>query len=385
MWRLIHLGTAIVAGLLHAIIMDQTAPGAATSAGPPLAQVTGHPCDQLAGTYHTWLSRAVAVDVVVVGGGVAGLTTLKTLLDHGVEDVILLEAQDYLGGRVRTIRQDGVLVEEGAEWIHGGQDNPLYKLASTLNALSPVLPDNAWDWRVVTEAGRPGDQQAYHLAKKLIDLSEEDGVLTPYYNASLGHFFIDKFNKTFRSQSTSVMKRASLHYLEKMVNLVFGTSDWLQVATRDADRFQEYGDDFQWKQGYDTLVTHLMADVADSRVRLSSPVCKIVWEKEEKVQGDRVLVVTLGADSYLARHVVVTTSVAHLQERHAHLFTPPLPPSFLSALMADCQAEYGACCAKAVEYVLQIFCCVCGDCCVVGEEEVPGDSHLYFRLCSESG
>lgn len=39
---------------------------------------------------------------------------------------------------------DGVLVEDGAEWIHGGKRNPLYRLARNMRALSPKLPEDAW-------------------------------------------------------------------------------------------------------------------------------------------------------------------------------------------------------------------------------------------------
>jgi phytoene dehydrogenase-like protein len=39
--------------------------------------------------------------VIVVGGGVSGLVAAKTLIDEGYS-VILLEANDYIGGRVKT-------------------------------------------------------------------------------------------------------------------------------------------------------------------------------------------------------------------------------------------------------------------------------------------
>lgn len=43
--------------------------------------------------------------MVVVGGGAAGLSAMKTLISNGVNNVVLLEAQDYVGGRVRTHRE----------------------------------------------------------------------------------------------------------------------------------------------------------------------------------------------------------------------------------------------------------------------------------------
>ena len=38
-------------------------------------------------------------DAVIVGAGWAGISAAKALLDDGVENVLVLEAQDYIGGR----------------------------------------------------------------------------------------------------------------------------------------------------------------------------------------------------------------------------------------------------------------------------------------------
>jgi len=38
-------------------------------------------------------------DAVIVGAGWAGISAAKALLDNGVDDVLVLEAQDYIGGR----------------------------------------------------------------------------------------------------------------------------------------------------------------------------------------------------------------------------------------------------------------------------------------------
>ena len=36
-----------------------------------------------------------------------------------------------------------------------------------------------------------------------------------------------------------------------------GTGSWLEMSAEDADHYLYQGDDFQWKNGYDTLITHL--------------------------------------------------------------------------------------------------------------------------------
>ncbi|MEM6783194.1 MAG: NAD(P)/FAD-dependent oxidoreductase [Bacteroidota bacterium] len=51
-------------------------------------------------------------EVVIVGGGLAGLTAARTLAEHRIE-FVLLEASDGLGGRVRTDAVDGFLLDRG--------------------------------------------------------------------------------------------------------------------------------------------------------------------------------------------------------------------------------------------------------------------------------
>lgn len=41
-------------------------------------------------------------DVVVIGGGMAGLAAAAKLSQNGVNNVLLVEASDRLGGRMRT-------------------------------------------------------------------------------------------------------------------------------------------------------------------------------------------------------------------------------------------------------------------------------------------
>ena len=60
----------------------------------------------------------IDADVVVLGAGMAGLTAARSLAANGFR-VLVLEAQNRVGGRILTMRVGGEVVELGAEFVHG--------------------------------------------------------------------------------------------------------------------------------------------------------------------------------------------------------------------------------------------------------------------------
>lgn len=69
-----------------------------------------------------------SADIVVIGGGAAGVGALRTLADAG-RDVLLLEAQDRLGGRAHTVHIAGMPIDMGAGWLHSATKNPWAAIA----------------------------------------------------------------------------------------------------------------------------------------------------------------------------------------------------------------------------------------------------------------
>jgi len=70
-------------------------------------------------------------DVLVVGGGVAGLACASTLLDRGV-DVRLVETRDTPGGNVRTDEVQGFRLERGPHSFMASAD-PVFALVDALH------------------------------------------------------------------------------------------------------------------------------------------------------------------------------------------------------------------------------------------------------------
>jgi monoamine oxidase len=56
-----------------------------------------------------------------------GLHSAYKLTEAGVKDVVVLEANDRIGGRINSVPMNGKWIEMGAQWIHGQGKNPLWK------------------------------------------------------------------------------------------------------------------------------------------------------------------------------------------------------------------------------------------------------------------
>jgi Flavin containing amine oxidoreductase len=80
--------------------------------------------------------------VLILGGGVAGVMAAETLHRRGIDNFKIIEARDALGGRMKSfsfgIPGSEYVLELGADWIHGtqtndGPSNPIYDLARKHN------------------------------------------------------------------------------------------------------------------------------------------------------------------------------------------------------------------------------------------------------------
>jgi polyamine oxidase len=74
--------------------------------------------------------------VIIIGAGISGISAAKVLVENGVEDVLILEATDRIGGRIHKQNFGDVPVELGAGWIAGvggKESNPVWELASRFN------------------------------------------------------------------------------------------------------------------------------------------------------------------------------------------------------------------------------------------------------------
>ena len=68
--------------------------------------------------------------------GISGITAGNHFQNNNLTNFLILEAQHYIGGRIKQVILGNVTVGEGANWVHfeeDGDENPILSLANEIN------------------------------------------------------------------------------------------------------------------------------------------------------------------------------------------------------------------------------------------------------------
>jgi monoamine oxidase len=261
-------------------------------------------------------------DVVVIGGGVAGLAAAGGLVAAG-RTVILLEARSRLGGRVHTVidRPSGHPVELGAEFIQG---SPSELLGIVRDARLELLEIPERHERS-DDGGKQRFPDVVGLVSRLLDgvAADHDVPVADLIRAQQA-----RFSRREIETMTSYLQGFHAADLER-----FGSA-----ALRENQAAEEADDGqmFRIAGGYGQLVSHLAAPLDSSlaEVRTGTVVTHLHW------YPGMVDVEASSAGSHLrvsADQAVVAAPLCSLKgrpEEEGTINFDPLPIGWRSALSA---------------------------------------------------
>lgn len=230
--------------------------------------------------------------VVVVGAGMAGLGAATELARRGAK-VVVLEARDRVGGRVRTDRSWGVPVELGASWLEGVGRNDMVPLVQRAG-LGRVPTDYKDETVRSIRTGRP-DPTAERRATALTRLTDALEESSPPLSMSVGTWLANR----------GWVSRGPGDWAENTEIAQEYGLDASALGTRAlSEGAYGYGRDDFVKGGYDRVPQMLAAQLD---VRLSTPVSAV------SAQGPRVTVTAASGSSFPADLAVVAVPLPLMQ------------------------------------------------------------------------
>lgn len=277
-------------------------------------------------------------EVVVIGAGVAGLKAAQTLLKSiSAVDVLVLEAQDRLGGRIHTakdVSKLGYQYDLGALWFHDSLTNIV--LDELVNDPDfHFTEDTYYDDKIEKSYTSQGaldvdglklDQVVEDLEKfkelYFFDSLDVEDISLP----AMTDLFLEKFGYRLSEPQVLFAKKA-LRYLE----LWFGCS-WDQISSKYS-MMDHQGRNLFNKKGYGYLIEKLVRDIPSECIATNSPVHTI---NRRNTLYDKKIAVECSSGTIYCNYLVVTVPLSILQlpssSPYALNWNPPLPSQITSAL-----------------------------------------------------
>ncbi|KAJ9595675.1 hypothetical protein L9F63_013141, partial [Diploptera punctata] len=279
------------------------------------------------------------VDVVIVGAGPSGIAAASRLLENGVDKIVVLEAEDRIGGRIHTIPLD-YQFHLTVELVIGDPVNGVVDLgrAVRFNEKEESEQKNSFP---IEESGELVDRGVSAEYMKIYEeISASTRSQLHNYTGSLGQYYTQQFPSKLEEHSISDrhLDKQFLSWFEKAENIMDASDSWFYTSGRGETVYRECSGNLYWAWktgGYHTVLHLLMKKLPDEsqqlpvleRVSLRSEVTEIAWVGDDKVQ------VTCGNGvTYLTPQVIVTTSLGVLKHKAHSIFQPPLPPTKLNAI-----------------------------------------------------
>jgi len=236
-------------------------------------------------------------EVVVIGGGAAGVAAARRLRDAGL-DALLVEARDRLGGRAWTKEVAGFALDLGCGWLHSADVNPWREIAERRGLAVDRTPP-PWSRPQAQTGFSKAEQSAFietlMCFRNRADAAGEDGPDRPAAALLL------KSDERWRPMLDAI-------------STFYSGAELDRVSVQDLARYEDTGVNWRLASGYGALVAVYGAGLP---TRLGCPVERI------DRRGRRLRLET--PDGPIVADAAIVTLPSDVIAAKPSLFLPALP------------------------------------------------------------
>jgi monoamine oxidase len=247
--------------------------------------------------------------VIVIGSGFAGLAAANTLMDAGVE-VLVLEARPVSGGRIITNQTLGVPIDLGAFIIHGITDNPITEFCDKLGLKYEPLN---------FKSRLAFDKDNHVISPALIEeyYTAFENIIANIDSRKMGQADLplaEAIHKEIQSGTYTEVEKENFAMQIMLKSLYFGMElKYLSTVFWDAED-RMLGEECLVVSGYFPIIEYLQQGLI---VRHNCAVTKIDYEQPR--------IKVLAANEEMEADAVIVTVPVSILKNNAIEFIPPLP------------------------------------------------------------
>ncbi|TRY53719.1 hypothetical protein DNTS_020269 [Danionella cerebrum] len=301
------------------------------------------------------------LQILVIGGGIAGIGAAQKLIKSGFNNVRILEATKRSGGRIQTGRLGMCdnIIEIGANFIHGpSKENPVFRLGC--------------GYQLLSEESMSEENQAFDSGRHTLFIpnwfSSLGGKLAPETIAPALEFFMNLLERSQEFYSTGEepfpsvgeflkaevkrltpeewkedresfdLRMAMANTLLKLECSYSGTHTMDDVSLGAFGMYKTLpGLDCTFPRGYEGLTDSMLKELPKDIVLYNKQVKCVHWNYSKKgpnTEGTSfpVVIECSNGETFAADHVIITVSLGYLKQ-HQHTFlSPSFPPQKLHSI-----------------------------------------------------
>uniref|UniRef100_A0A4Y0BM39 Amino_oxidase domain-containing protein n=1 Tax=Anopheles funestus TaxID=62324 RepID=A0A4Y0BM39_ANOFN len=281
--------------------------------------------------------------VLIVGAGGAGIAAATRLLERGFQNLTILEAENRIGGRIHSVRRGTNVLDYGAQWVHGKENNFIYDMASKYGLIE--IEQHKENELYFKSSGEPVPKDVSDRVIDTLYTLLEDVHSLQTFSGSLGAYYDKVFFDALRDGKFSGIDQRTCYQLYqffiKYHNTYNATDTLHEVSGAGLLEFEDNQDEFliNWKnRGFHTLLDLLMRKLPEQNgppipveeyIKFNHVIKSIKWKARSEDRPEnpdhRVSVTCSNGATFSAAHLILTVSLGVLQDMHTVWFDPPLP------------------------------------------------------------
>ncbi len=242
--------------------------------------------------------------VLVIGAGISGLACANKLQQNGF-DVLVLESDTKIGGRIKTDYSLGIAFDQGASWIHSPKENPITKLAKEAGIKTFLtVNDNV---EIYNKKGNLYTENYIDTLTINYKNAQEEIIKNGDKNNSFEEVFKTLYPKKLEQPFWKFMLSADLEF-----DIGGDISEISSLYFQDDEVFE--GEDVIITNGYGKLADYFAKGL---NIKLNSPVSEIDYRSEK--------IITKTKNEIFESDFVVLTVPLGVLKKKIIQFSPNLP------------------------------------------------------------
>lgn len=171
---------------------------------------------------------------MIVGAGLAGFSAAVRLMENGFNDIVILEAENRIGGRVHSVPHLNGFVDLGGQWVTGQGNNLIYETYGKYFDFGDLYVGDIEREFILMNGKSPNKDHCERISEFYEEIMDKSSSAMKKFNGSLGEFFAADYKKILsKEENLDVSAELSgqlLDYFQRETNLDHGSSSWFDVS-----------------------------------------------------------------------------------------------------------------------------------------------------------